>query len=107
MTMTHPIPNTILAQLGGNRFVVMTGARNLIAGEDYLGMALPTARHDGKRVTHVRVTLDPSDTYTVEALSFNPRSRVAPFKTIVTESGVYCDNLQAVFTDLTGLATHL
>ena len=103
--MTHPVPNTILAQLGGNRFVVMTGARNLIGGKDYLGMALPTARHDGKRVTHVRVTLDPSDTYTVEALSLNPRSRVT--KTIVTVSGVYCDNLQAVFTDLTGLATHL
>jgi len=36
------IAQTIIAQLGGRRFIAMTGARNLIGGENYLMLSLPT-----------------------------------------------------------------
>ncbi|MGI9949502.1 hypothetical protein [Vibrio hyugaensis] len=37
------IANTILAQLGGNRFIVMTGAKQFVAIEQGLMFTLPAA----------------------------------------------------------------
>ena len=34
------VAQTILQQLGGNKFVVMTGSKNFIAGENFLRMNL-------------------------------------------------------------------
>jgi hypothetical protein len=39
--MTSQVANTILQQLGASRFLAMTGARNLVAGEDTLQFDLP------------------------------------------------------------------
>jgi hypothetical protein len=102
----HTVPQTILAQLGGNRFLAMTGAKHLTGGVQYLSMALPNARYMKAKITHLRITLDPSDTYTVEALHCNMRGK-NPIQTIVRECDVYCDNLRKTFTQLTGLETSL
>ena len=95
------VANTILAQLGGNRFLAMTGARNLMGGENMLTMKLGKGALNG--ITHLTVTLDADDTYTVKF------QRVHGCK--VTDkgetSGVYADMLRDLFTTTTGFLTSL
>ena len=92
------VAETILSQLGGNRFVVMTGAKNLLKDHNALSMRLPS-----RKVTHVRITLDPSDTYTVLFL----RMRGYQVTEVARVSDVYADSLREVFTRYTGLETSL
>jgi len=100
----NEIAQTILQQLGGRRFVVMTGARNLVGLSQGLGFKLPSgfARNG---INYVRITLDPSDTYTVEFMKI-PRGKyeAVPVRSV---SGVYDDGLQQLFTSETGLDTNL
>ena len=99
------IAQTILAQLGGHRFLSMTGARNLIGGENYLTFALPAGfAKDG--INKIRITLDWTDTYTFEALKIH-RGPELKFDTIVKMERVYAEDLQSIFTEVTGLDTHL
>lgn len=104
------VAQIILAQLGGSRFVAMTGAKNLIAtGQDEkqlgaLSFRLP--RGFAKNgINYVRVTLDFDDTYTVLFAKFNTRSYEV--KKVSEFSGVYNDMLRELFTSETGLHTSL
>ncbi|GIU42791.1 hypothetical protein TUM4438_10170 [Shewanella sairae] len=97
------IAETILQQLGGQRFIAFTGAKQFVAIENGLMFALP-ARLAREGVNKIRVLLDPNDTYTLEALKVN--ARAGSVKTIGTESDIYCDSLTASFERLTGLYTH-
>jgi len=97
------VANTILSQLGGRRFLVMTGAKNLVGSENSLSFRINSVNYDGKRVNVLRVTLDPSDTYTVTASYL----RAGKLTTVAERSDVYCDSLQETFTRLTGLHTSL
>jgi len=94
------VAKTILAQLGGNRFIAMTGASNLAAGNNTLSFKV--GKNDGK-VTHVSVKLDESDTYTVQF--FNIRG--VNMKTLREDSMVYADSLRGLFENVTGMATSL
>ena len=98
------IAQTILAQLGGRRFIAMTGARNLIGGVNYLMLSLPTgfARNG---INNVRITLG-TDTYIFEALKVTRRPELK-FKTIEKLERVYAEDLERIFTEVTGLDTHL
>lgn len=99
------IARTILAQLGGNRFVAMTGAKNFIACEQGLYFTLP--RFAGVKINRVRVTLTPADTYTVEFFRFHRVNRMDRQDLIAKVEDVYCDTLAATFEEATGLATSL
>ncbi len=108
MTDHLTIAKTILEQLGGARFLAMTGAKNLIAGRDGLGsltINLPPCgfkrRVNGKAITHVRITLTPSDVYTVETLNVKQKGNT----TLETANDIYCDMLQDQFLAMTGLLT--
>jgi hypothetical protein len=98
------IANTILTQLGGRRFLAMTGACNLIAGPNYLACKIPRA---AKKITHMRVTLDPNDTYTVAFLNCRATHNRLKHETIETNSNIYAEDLQSVFTSTTGPYTTL
>lgn len=87
------IAQTILAQLGGNQFRAMTGAA-LLAGERSL-----TVKPALGKASAVVVTLDASDTYTVQVY----RGRGLKMREIKAVSGVYCDTLREVFEAETGL----
>ena len=94
------IEKTILEQLGGHKFVVMTGAKNLTGGNGTLSFKI--GRNAGN-ITHVRVTLDVSDTYTMQFLKIRAHN-----VTIAAQHEfVYADQLQAIFTSVTGMATKL
>ncbi len=91
---------TILSQLGGNRFVAMTGSSSFVYGDNMLNFRVGS---NPKRVKAVRITLEPSDTYKVEFLVMRNLKMI----TLSEASGVYCDNLREVFENHTGLLTSL
>jgi hypothetical protein len=98
------VAKTILEQLGGNKFIVMTGARNCYGDGNTLSIKLPSTPHyvkDG--INYVRITLTPMDDYTVEFM----KVRGMKVKEISKHEGIYSDMLQELFTAQTGLATRL
>jgi len=99
------VAKTILEQLGGNRFIAMTGAKNLLGAEDNLSFKLP-ANFAKDGINTVVITLDASDTY---RLKFVKLGRAPKFSiTLVKEyEGIYCDQLREIFEKTTGLRTSL
>ena len=98
------VANTILAQLGGLRFIVMTGASDFIGGDWHLIFSLPAGiAREG--INKIRITLDWTDTYIFEALKVYSGPELK-FDTIEKLDFVYADDLQEIFTRVTGLDTH-
>ncbi len=96
------IADAIMEQLGGHRFRVMTGARNFVAHPWGLTFKLP-ARFAKDGINFVRVVLDPNDTYSLTFM----RTRGTSCVEVSWTSDIYCDQLQELFTDRTGLRTTL
>ena len=105
MTENQQIASTIIDQLGGHKFLAMTGANSLVAGERNVFMRLPR-NLTKNRITGVRITLNYADTYDV-ATCVQKGSPTFEVTWPVTVGGVYADNLREVFTHLTGLDTSL
>ena len=102
------VANTILEQLGGSRFIAMTGARSFTGGADCLTFKLPRG-FAKNRAFGCSIRLDASDTYTVKFLGSRGSVARGTFEvyTVSERSFVYADQLQAVFTSETGLDTRL
>lgn len=106
------IAETILEQLGGNKFIAMTGAGNFVSDGNTLRMTLPKNRSKANRLY---ITLDGTDTYTMDFFKYsaghlNKKSFAwVPDKLedVKTVSDVYADMLQDIFTAVTGMCTHL
>jgi hypothetical protein len=96
------VARIILEQLGGRTFTAMTGSHALVAHRDALSMRL---RRNVASAQYLKITLDPSDTYTMEFTRFHARSNT--LKTVRRIEGQYCDQLQERFTEVTGLHTRL
>lgn len=103
-TKQESVGATILQQLGGHKFIAMTGAKDFVGGANYLMFAVP-ASMTKNRINKVRITLAENDTYTMEFLKCNYRKHT--FDTLANVENVYHDKLQDVFTEETGLDTHL
>jgi hypothetical protein len=106
MDMTNAVANTILAQLGGRKFLAMTGASSLTGSADSLSMRLPT-KSCKNRVGGVRITLDATDTYTMVAFKLVRKQGLLDVAECYKVSGIYCDQLAECFTEATGLYTSL
>jgi len=96
------VAEEILNQLGGNKFVVMTGVKNLIASENGLSFHLPKSK---TKANTCKVILTESDDYLVEFFKVNRKT--FELERVSTYAHVYCDQLQEIFTYETGLATSL
>lgn len=96
------VPTTILQQLGGNRFKVMTGASSFAGDETMLSFRLP-ARMTKHRAWGMRIVLQPNDLYLLELLTMKDFE----VKTVDRREDVFVENLQETFTDMTGLDTSL
>ena len=94
------IAQTILSQLGGNRFAMMTGSKNFIAGENSLSMKLS---RNSSGANYLRITLTPMDVYKMEFISIRGTS----MKTKHEFDDIYNDQLVSVFESTTGLYTKL
>ena len=101
---TKEIAQTILSQLGGNKFCVMTGAKDLVCHKDkegnpYLGFKFKMCR----KANYCQIALTPSDTYDMTFVKLQKYD----FKEVKKFSGVCCDMLCDIFEDFTGLRTSL
>lgn len=96
------IVETILSQLGGRRFLVMTGSYDLIGcdKEKHLCMRL---RRNVSKFSRLKVKLMADDTYTMHFFRFL-KGEIVSYRAI---DGLYCEDLARVFEDVTGLRTSL
>ena len=94
------VARTILEQLGGSRFLAMTGAVGLIGDPRSMTFRIPLSRG----INNVVVELDRgTDTYTVVGYRLKGHN----CNEVQRHALVYADALQVVFTAMTGLDTHL
>ena len=92
---------TLLRQLGGNKFIMMTGAKQMSIGKDGLTMKIG---RNSKSITHVAIDLDRGkDLYIMKFI----RVRKGIPKVVKQYDGIYADNLNNIFEKETGLYTRL
>lgn len=112
-TASKQVAATILNQLGGNRFVVMTGSKNFIYTENSLQMELTRNQLGAKFLI---ITLTSMDDYNLEFVKIKTTyEKIGTMKfpakteriTLKTFEGVYCDQLRGIFERETGLYTSL
>ena len=94
------IAKNILQQLGGNKFIAMTGAKNL--GFTNNGLQMKIGRNS-KGITHVIISLKSTDTYDVEFIKMRGVNR----KVVKKLKGVYADQLGTMFKKYTGMNVRL
>lgn len=99
------VAQTILHQLGGNKFRVMTGANGFVYGSDE-NPNIQFYFKGSKVANHCTIHLMPSDTYKVVFL-WIPYSATKPLKEVRVIDDVYAEDLQRIFTEITGLYTSL
>lgn len=106
------VANEIYRQIGGNRFATMTGSKNFVADGNTLRMTLAK---NGSKANRLYITLDGDDTYTMRFFRYTPsrlstktytftEEKVQEVKTI---TGVYFDELERNFTEVTKMYTRL
>jgi hypothetical protein len=94
------VAETILSQLGGRQFIVMTGSKNFGGTENSLSFKLSRNKAGA---THARIVLTPMDEYDFELLAIRGTS----VKTVKKLEGIYFDQLRSTFEEVTGLYTSL
>lgn len=92
------VANTIVSQMGGSgRLVAMIGACNFTGTEKSVSFRFKARAKNSSN--GLKVTLDPSDTYTVEFISV----RGASLKIKESLSDIYAEDLIRIFESKTGL----
>lgn len=115
--MDNLIAKTILQQIGGHRFAAMTGSHNFINLGNGLRMSLSRNKTSANRLVIDLWSLcfakeiiydEGTDLYNVRFYrqSMNHKTFEVTTKDIEKIEGVYCDMLEEIFTDVTGLYTH-
>lgn len=100
--MNNPIvANTILNQLGGRTFCMMTGAKNFSYDSNSLYFKIG---RNCKSINYVIIKLEADDTYSMK-FCYASKNGVKVRKEI--PNGVYCDMLQEVFRENTGMETRM
>jgi hypothetical protein len=91
----------ILNQLGGNRFIMMTGAKHFGVGKE--GLSFKIGRNS-KQVNHIKIDYDRGrDLYNIKFDWVTKRG----IKNKKTLKGIYADQLAKVFEKYTGMYTTL
>jgi hypothetical protein len=102
-TPTEPaptIPETILEQLGGNKFITMTGAKNIAGGNDHLSFKIGRNKAG---FTHCKIRHTSLDIYNFTFY------KIRKCQIVVEQirDMVYADQLKEVFESETGMAVSL
>jgi hypothetical protein len=93
----------VLQQLGGKKFITMTGAKNFVKNDPKKQIIFKIGGGAKGGINYVRISLTSMDLYTVEFL----KARGTELKVVAVEKGVYNDQLQQIFTKHTGFNTKL
>ncbi len=88
----------IFEQMGGYKFIAMTGAKNLASDNKSLSFKLPSNFADNG-INHVRITLNGNDLYDLEFWKIRGLNAVK----LSEESNVSVEMLRCEFTRKTGL----
>ena len=97
----------LLQQLGGNKFIMMTGAKNFGLGPKGMGFKIG---RNSKKINYIRIDLDRGkDLYNMEFIRMaRKKGELSPTMKVVKKiKGVYADQLQKMFTKYTGMYTSL
>ena len=105
IVMDNQVAKIILQQIGGRRFVAMTGSHDFINLGNGLRMSLSRNKTSANRVEIIYD--EGADLYDLRFYrqSMNHKTFEVKTKDIKTYEGVYCDMLEDIFTDVTGLYT--
>ena len=95
------VAREILNQLGGNKFRVMTGAKNLMGFSE--GLVMKIGRNSSNS-NYLKITLNSMDLYDME---FAKVSRMGEKKSVTEYNNVYNDSMVEVFEKHTGMYTKL
>ena len=98
--MSSSQAKTLLQQLGGNKFMAMTGAKDFGIGSD--GLHFKIGRN-AKSISHVVINLSSMDLYDMKFL----RVRAGKIKVVKKVKGVYFDMLGDIFKRYTGMNVRL
>lgn len=98
------IANEIIRQMGGNKLVAMTGAKNFVAIEN--GVQFKIGKNS-KSINFVKITLNSMDLYDVEYSRVAKKRGTYEYVNTVkaSESGIYNDMLKESFERNTGMYT--
>ena len=95
------VATTILNQLGGNKFRVMTGAKNFMDHGNALSMRIG---RNSSNSNYLKITLNDSDLYDVR---FSKVTKMGEEKSVREFNDVYNDMLDEIFESHTGMYTSL
>ena len=95
------VAKTILEQLGGNKFRMMTGAKNFMGFTE--GLVMKIGRNSSNS-NYLKITLNSMDLYDME---FAKVSRMGEKKSITEYNNIYNDSMVEVFEKHTGMYTKL
>ena len=95
------VATTILNQLGGNKFRVMTGAKNFMDHGNALSMRIG---RNSSNSNYLKITLNDSDLYDVH---FSKVTKMGEEKSVREFNDVYNDMLVEIFESHTGMYTSL
>ena len=95
------VANTILEQLGGNRFSIITGAKNFSGDENSLSFSVPRTKGKYGSVNYVKVVLNSMDTYDVYYRYIHGMNTTD----VAVSAGIYNYMLKESFETNTGLYT--
>lgn len=90
----------IIRQLGGNKFIAMTGAKNFGYLKNSLSFTIPRAKNG---IRFIRITLNSMDLYDVEFI----KARGNNIATVASIKDVYNQDLKEVVSRETGLCLSL
>jgi hypothetical protein len=93
----------VLQQLGGRKFIAMTGAKNFAKNDPKKQITFKIGGGAKGGINYVRITLTSMDLYNIEFL----KARGTDLKVVAMEKGVYNDQLQQMFTKHTGMNTKM
>ncbi len=97
------VAKTIAKQIGGKALFMM-GAKSLTGSEESLTFKVGRGAKGPKgSVTHIKITLEPTDTYTLEAFFV----RGTTFKTRAKVEGAYAEMIHPFLKAETGMALSL
>ena len=102
------VGNTIYRQLGGNRFRMMAGAKDMVWDGDNKSLQMKIGRNS-LGANYLIITLNANDLYDMrfESRRWNRKTYDLNIKVKGEYNGLYAEQLQSVFTEATGLYTRM
>jgi hypothetical protein len=103
---TLAVGRAILLQLGGSKFLAMTGSHSFIMDGDHLTFRL---RRNQSKGNIMKITLTVMDNYNIEVFRAGRNRVTKQYERVCVafRYSVYADQLQGCFKEITGMDTHL